>query len=390
MRGSIIKRPSKATKDGKPREQYYIVYDLGSKWNKKKKQWARGQKWEKVPAPNTKKHAEILLAERLAQLHRGEFIEPSKMSYREYKDLWRDKYAMGQVRSTTMAKYDSLWNNHLIPALGDVPIAQIGVEDIQSLKSTKISEGLSPQTVKHMLRLLRQSLEHAVDWGYIRTNPAKKVKDPTIPRMEMDFLTADECRLFLEHVPPKWYAFFYAAITTGLRQGELMAMKWKNLDWNRHIYFVRENYARKTTVAPAGFAAVKTEGSAQSIDLTPTCLDILKGQRKRQAEEKLQAGEDYEDRDLIFAGAYGKPLDHRNIVNRMFEPILKAAGMRHIRFHDLRHTCASLLIDQGESPKYIQRQMRHASIKTTFDRYGHLFPEKNREAASRLDGALRG
>jgi integrase len=377
-------------KDGRPYEQYYVVYDVGFKWDEKKQAQVRNQKWEKVAPPNTRKHAEKLLAERLSQVHGGEFIEPSKMSYREYKDLWREKYALGQVRPSTLAMYESLWNNHLMPALGDVSIAKIGTEDIQSLKSTKLSEGRAPQSVKHMLRLVRQMLEHAVDWGYIRSNPAKKVKDPTIPRMEMDFLTADECRLFLEHVPPKWYVFFYAAITTGLRQGELMAMKWSNLDWNRQQYFVRENYARKTTVSTAGFASVKTEGSAQSIDMTPTCLDILKGHRKRQAEEKLQAGEAYEDVGLIFAGQQGKPLDHRNIVNRVFEPILEAAGLRHIRFHDLRHTCASLLIDQGESPKYIQRQMRHASIKTTFDRYGHLFPEKNREAASRLDSSLIG
>jgi integrase len=349
-------------KDGRPYEQYYVVYDVGFKWDEKKQAQVRNQKWEKVAPPNTRKHAEKLLAERLSQVHGGEFIEPSKMSYREYKDLWREKYALGQVRPSTMAMYDGLWKKHLLPALGDHSIAKIGVEDIHGLKSAKLAEGLAPQTVKHMLRLLRQMLEHAVDWGYIRTNPGKKVKNPSIPIKEMDFLTADECRLFLEHVPQKWYALFFVAITTGLRQGELIAMKWAHLDEKRQQYFVRESYARKTSRIEAGFSSVKTEGSAQSVDLTPTCLELLKGHRKKQAEEKLRLGDAYQDQGLIFATYKGTPLDHKNVVHRAFEPTLQEAGLRRIRFHDLRHTCASLLIDQGESPKYIQRQMRHTSI----------------------------
>ena len=231
---------------------------------------------------------------------------------------------------------------------------------------------------------------HACDWGYLRHNPAKKVKDPKIPRHEMDCLTPEEVRAFLDHVPGRWYAFFLTAITTGLRFGELLAMRWANLDWGRGQYFVRETLTRKTETKEVGFSVPKTEGSAQAVDLTPTCLDALKAHRARQAEGKLQAGEGYQDLDLIFATPKGTPLNDRNVVNRIFEPALKAAGLRRIRFHDLRHTCASLLIAQNESPKYIQKQMRHASIEITFDRYGHLFPDANREATRRLDATLFG
>jgi integrase len=116
----------------------------------------------------------------------------------------------------------------------------------------------------------------------------------------------------------------------------------------------------------------------------------LKQHQKRQAEEKLSAGPTYDDSGLVFATALGRPLDHNNIVHRQFHSALEKAGLRRIRFHDLRHTCASLLINEGVSPKYIQRQLRHESIQTTFDRYGHLFPETNEEAARVLDDALRG
>jgi integrase len=390
MRGSIVKRPITSKKDGKPTDQYYIVYDAGLKWDEKKGKQVRNQKWEKVPPPNTRKHAEKLLAERLSQIHKGEFIEPKKITFREFKDIWVRKYAQGQVRPSTMVLYQGFFQNHLIPLCGNTEISKISVEDIQELKSTKLAAGLSPQTVKHMLRLMRQMLEHAVDWEYIRSNPAKKVKDPTIPRKEMDYLTPEEIRLFFEHVPQKWYAFFLIATTTGLRIGELVAMKWNNLDWTQGQYFVREILARKRGGYEAGFANPKTAGSAASVDLTPLCLDALREHRKRQAEEKLEAGGSYQDNDLIFTTSKRTPLNDRNVVQRVFEPALREAGLRHIRFHDLRHTCASLLIDQKESPKYIQKQMRHASIQITFDRYGHLFPDSNREAMRKLDETLFG
>jgi len=389
MRGSIQKRTITSRKDGKPVEQYYLVYDVGLKWNEMTGQHTRRQKWEKVPPPNTRKHAEKLLAERLSQVHKGEYLEPKKITFREFKDIWLEKYAKGQVRASSLAWYLCLFRNHIIPAIGEVELAHIGVEDIQGLKAQKTGV-LSPQSVKHMVRLIRQMLNHACDWGYIRTNPAQKVKDPRVPKHEMDCLTPAEVRLFLGGVPEKWYALFLTAITTGLRIGELLAMKWDNLDWQRSQYFVRESLTRKTETEEAGFAQTKTEGSAQAVDLTPTCLEALQAHRKRQAEERLKAGESYQDHDLVFATALGTPLNDRNVVNRVFEPTLKAVGLRRICFHELRHTCASLLIAQGENPKYIQKQMRHASIQITFDRYGHLFPDTNREAVRRLDETLFG
>jgi len=233
-------------------------------------------------------------------------------------------------------------------------------------------------------------LSHAVDWGYVRVNPATRVKDPRVPRGEMDFLRPDEARKFLSAVPVRWYPFFLTAISTGLRLGELLAMKWGNMDWGSERYFVRETLSRRRYEYEGGFTSPKTEGSAQSVDLTSACLDALKGHRQRQAAERLKMGEDYQDLDLIFATPKGTPLDQKNVVHRQFYSALESAGLRRIRFHDLRHTCASLLINQGISPKYIQRQLRHASIDTTFDRYGHLFPETSQEATQKLDAVLVG
>lgn len=392
-KGTIKKRTLNSTKNGRPEVRYVIRYDVGLRWDEEKEQYRRVQKEETLQPPpqgNARKHAEKVLAERLSQIHGGEYIEPSSMLFREFLDRWVENYARGHVKEGTLEDYGGYFRNHLLPFFGDKSLAKINVEDVQGFKAAKLADGYAPQTVKHLLRLLRQILQHASEWGYIRHNPAKKVKDPRLLRREMDCLNPEEVRLFLGKASARWYSFFLTAITTGLRLGELLAMKWGNLEWSSGRYFVRETLSRARYEYAGGFTAPKTEGSAQSVDLSPACLAALEEHRKRQAEEKLKAGEGYENEDLVFATRKGTPWDAHNVVNRQFLPALEDSGLRRIRFHDLRHTTASLLINQGVSPKVIQRQLRHASIDTTFDRYGHLFPETHQEAAEKLDAAIFG
>ena len=231
-------------------------------------------------------------------------------------------------------------------------------------------------------------LGHAVDWGYLRKNPALKVKHPTVNRGEMEAFSPGDTSKMLRFAHGPWYTLLLVAVTTGLRRGELLSVKWSNVDWDSGRYFVKETLLRSEDGKPT-FGSPKTRASIASVDLTPACLSALKEHRKAQAEAILAAGQEYIDLDLVFASSKGTPLNPSNVVRRIFHPTLKKAGLRRIRFHDLRHTCASLLIAQGESPKYIQRQLRHASVQMTFDTYGHLFPEMGREAAARLDVALR-
>lgn len=380
MRGAIIKR-----KTG-----YSIVYELRQKWDEKKDCFARRQKWEKVPHPDTRKHAEQLLADRLSQLNRGDYLEPTGITFAAFARKWIDQYARPQVRSSTLVLYEGYLKNHFIPVFGSMELDKISVENVQIFKSEKMASGLSPQTAKHLLRVLRQMFTHAIDWSYIRENPAKKVRNPKIPKFEMDFLSADEARVFLDHVDTRWYAFFLTAITTGLRVGELLAMRWRHLDWNGGTYHVKETCLRARGGYSASITEPKTESSIASVNITPLCLEALRGHRRSQAERRLSLGSDYVENDLIFDTDNGGMLDSCNIVKRVFNPALNAAGLRRIRFHDLRHTCASLLIAQGENPKYIQKQLRHASVEMTFDRYGHLLPDTNREASIRLDETLFG
>jgi integrase len=225
---------------------------------------------------------------------------------------------------------------------------------------------------------------HAVRWGYLRENPAHYVEQPRVRHREIEFLTKEEIHCFLSTAPQDSYPFFLTAILTGMRLGELLAMKWSNVDWHRNQYFVKEGLYKDRFVEP------KSASSMRAVNLPRTLLEGLRTHKARQSEKRLQIGEAYQDYDLIFCTSLGTPYDRGNVVKREFWPYLKRAGLRRIRFHDLRHTFATLLIDQGESPKYIQAQLGHASIQVTMDRYGHLLPEVNQQAARRLEDSLFG
>ncbi len=205
-----------------------------------------------------------------------------------------------------------------------------------------------------------------------------------MPHREMDFLTKEEIHCFLSVVPQDRYPFFFTAFLTGMRLGELLAMRWSHVDWHRGQYFVKESRYKGRFVEP------KSASSKRAINLPQTLLEVLRTHKARQSENRLQVGEAYQDHDLIFCTALGTPLDRGNVVKREFWLLLRQAGLRRIRFHDLRHTFATLLIDQRESPKYIQAQLGHASIQVTMDRYRHLLPDVNQQAARRLEDDLLG
>jgi integrase len=362
MRGSIQKKGT----------TYYIVLAIGPK-----------RKWLKA-GPN-KKEAERMLVQEVARLHSGPYRELKKITFAEFARKWMSDYARGSIKASTYESYESVMRTHLVPFFGVIELGKITLEDVQRYVATKQQEGrVKPKTINNTLVPLKEMFTHAVRWGYLRENPAHYVEKPRVPHYEMDFLTKEEIHCFLSAAPQDHYPFFLAAILTGMRLGELLAMKWSNLDWHRSQYFVKESLYKGRFVDP------KSAHSKRAINLPQTLIEVLRMHKARQSERRLQVGEAYQDRDLIFCTALGTPLDRGNVVKREFWPLLKQAGLRRIRFHDLRHTFATLLIAQAESPKYIQAQLGHASIQVTMDRYGHLLPDVNRQAARRLEDSLFG
>lgn len=189
----------------------------------------------------------------------------------------------------------------------------------------------------------------------------------------MDFLNPSEIHEFLNHVSSEFYPFFLTAILTGMRRGELLALQRGDIDWHNGQIHVRRALYKGRFVTP------KSRKALRAIDMAPTLAHTLEGHLLRAPESPL---------DLVFCARAGKPLDPDNLIKREFLPALERAGLRRIRFHDLRHTYASLLVNNWENIKYISEQMGHASVQITLDRYSHLFPNVRREAVMRLERSL--
>lgn len=352
--------------------RFYAVLPLGPK-----RKWLHG--WR------TEKQAVKELTEEMAKRQKGSYKELPKLSFRQFAEKWLDDYVKTNVKESTYIDYEGSIRLHLTPFFDGFLLTEITLEDVQRFVNHMVkAEKHSPKTICNMLVPLKRMFKHAIRWGYLSENPAQYVEKPKVIRKEMDFLNKTEVNLFLDAVPFDFYTLFFMDIFTGLRRGELFAAKWGNVDWNRGQYFVKENLFRGKFIEP------KSSYSKAPVNLSPMLLEALHRHKAQQNQNKLSLGSEYHDVDLIFCQKNGKPLEPRSVVRLVFNPALKKAGIRQIRFHDLRHTFAALLIDQGENMKYISSQLRHASIRTTLDLYGHLMPEVNREAAQRLDRSVFG
>jgi len=344
------------------------------------------QKWLKVPGAQTKKSAEAFRAQLVAEINRGEFFELPQITLGEFAEHWLATLRP-ELAANSILRYEGELKIHILPKYGRRQLAKISRENIERWKSDLLKE-FKANHVSNLIVTLKQIFKQAAEWNYLIKNPAASVKLPKKPKIEKSYLTHEQIRQLLDATESiQWRVFFLTAVTTGLRVGELVAMKWKYIDWEQGTYAVAETYQYHGP--DKGFKSPKSDKSAGTVQLSPAGLDLLKLHKIEQARHRLQTP-GYCDLDLIFPRPKGTVYFPPNIRQNIWYPLLKKTGLSSIRLHDLRHTCAALLIDQGESPKFIQQQMRHASIQTTFDVYGHLFPEHGQEAAKRLDLALFG
>ncbi len=322
-----------------------------------------------------KKEAEAYVARMQVQVTDGTFRKIQKITFPQFAEQWIRDYAMVQVKPSTLLNYKSMLSNSLVPFFGNIPLASITTADVQRYVAQRLGAGKSPSTVQKALVLLKGMLKQGIEWDYLKVNPASAVKPPRKPHIEMDFLTPAEIPAFLDAIEPKWRPLFFTAIFTGMRLGELLALQWSDVDWHSETIHVRRS------VWHGGFQEPKSQNSRRTIGMSPMLIGVLK-----DYSEIAPASDD----DLVFCTDEGGIIDDANLRHRVFESSLTKAGLRKIRIHDLRHTYASLLINQGENLKYVQRQLGHASITTTVDRYGHLMPDAQKDASARLDATVFG
>ena len=333
-----------------------------------------------------KKAAQAYLNKMLRDKDLGTFVEPSKEYFGKYLDVWLETAAKPRVRAKTFQNYKDLVRLYIKPALGENKLSLITPEQIQSLYNKMLDDELSPKTIKNVHGVLRNALDQAAKWGKLYRNPADLVDLPKQKKKEMQAFSPIEANAFLDAINySRWKALFSLLLTTGMRPGEALALKWKDVDLDGYKVTVNRTLTR--IAGNWSIEEPKTSRSRRTIPIPISVVEHLKDFKKEQAAEILQA-KVYANHGFVFAGKTGDPLDERNIVNRHFKPLLKSAGLPIIRLYDLRHTCATLLLSAGENPKVVSERLGHASVTLTMDTYSHVLPDMQEAATKKLEDML--
>lgn len=304
----------------------------------------------------------------------------------DYLRTWLETSVKQRVRPLTYAGYKVNVEKHLIPTIGKIRLDQLTPPQVQRMINDRLAAGFSTKTVAYVLQVLRTALSLAVRWEMVPRNVAKLVDAPRIERKPVNPLTPEEARKFLGAIRGhRLEALFTVALALGLRQGEALGLRWEDVDYVAGTLRVRnqlQRIDRKLVLVPP-----KTAKSRRTLVMPALIVESLREHEKRQVAEKLWAGSSWEEAGLVFANRTGGPTQARRVIEQ-FHALLEETGMRHIRFHDLRHSCATLLLVQGVSPRVVMEVLGHSEIAITMNAYSHVVPELQREAAQRMQAIL--
>ncbi len=299
------------------------------------------------------------------------------------------------VRPGTWVRYEQYVRVHLIPGLGRKAVARLTPEDLEALYLQKVEGGLSPTTVHHMHTVLHAALGLAMERGQVARNVATLAKPPKLARPEMQTLNPEQARAFLAAAAgDRLEALYVTALSTGAREGELLALSWASVDLDRGTIQIKANVRR--VKGAFVFSEPKTPRSRRQVSLTPTAIDALRRHHARQAEERLSLGTAWCDMNLVFANEVGRPIEPPNLLRRSFYPLLARAKtsdgnpLPPIHFHSLRHTAATLLLARGTHPKLVADMLGHSQVSVTLDRYSHVTAGMHQAAAATMEAVLQG
>jgi integrase len=301
--------------------------------------------------------------------------------------MWLDsiKYA---IRLTTWTRYEQYVRLHLVPVLGSVRLTKLEPHHLQRLYKHRLDAGSSPTTVHHLHAVVHRGLRQAVRWNLAARNVAELVDPPRVRRHEMSVLDAEQARRFLDAARgSRLEALFVLAVSTGMREGELLALRWRDVDLSSARLSVTATVQRVRGKLRVG--EPKTAKSRRRIALTAGAVEALQRHRAAQAEERLRAAE-WADLDLVFPNRRGRHHEVSDLLKDEFRPVLERAGLPRMRFHDLRHTAATLMLARGVHAKVASEMLGHSTIGITLDLYSHVSEGMQSEAAQAIDGLLWG
>jgi len=337
----------------------------------------------------TRDDVRVKLTKAMADRDDGLFSDDENITIGEYLDRWLSDCVRGSVRESTFDRDSYLVRVHIKPALGRIKLSKLSPVQVQGFYRDRLDAGLSTSTVNKVHTVLHKALSQAELWCLIPHNPTEAVKAPSPASQEMRPLSPEEAgRLLKAACSDRFEALYVLAVTTGMRRGELLGLKWSDVDLKGGAVSIRRTLSRVDNGKRVTLGEPKTKKSRRTIPLTLRALEALKAHRKRQLEEMMELAGLREDQGLVFTTRTGSLINPSNLRQRSFAQLLKRAGLPHVRFHDLRHTCATLLLSQNTHPKFVQELLGHATIAITLDTYSHLIPGMGDYTARAMEDAL--
>jgi len=345
------------------------------------------RKQKKKRGFNSKKEAEEALARLINEVNEGEYIEPSKMTLKQYLREWLD-FRRTKNSISTYKQLVNKTNSRIIPVLGQLILSNLNHKHIQQFHNSLFEDGLSEHYIITLHSILSRSLNDAIKLGYLKTNPATVIGKPKLnTNITYNIWTLDDCKKFLTHAEnSSYFIVFLLAIYTGMRRGEILGLKWDDIDFDTKKIYLRRNlyYENKENFQ---LKEVKTKSSIRQIVLDDYVINHLKKHKQVTDEKKLLNKDYFRDYNLVCSCDDGTPFQPQN-VGANFRKITKQIGLKPIRFHDLRHSHATNLLKLGVNPKVIQERLGHKSIQITLDIYSHVLPDMQQNSMNIFSNAM--
>jgi integrase len=342
----------------------------------------------------TRKEVQEQLKIVLREQQQGSLVTGPQQKVEQFLTQWLEDVQKQSVRARTYERYEEIVRLHLLPGIGHHPLQKLSPQHLQSFYTQKLRDGLSATTVTSFHNVLHKALETAVRWNLIARNPCDLVSPPRRKRFEIQPLSTEQVRQLLAAAHGhRLEALFILALATGMRRGEILGLKWQDINFTTSTLQVRRILTRVPTKMPGkGYveAEPKTEKGRRSILLPTFAVEALKQHRLRQLEAKLKAGPAWREHDYVFCTTVGTHLNPTRDVLDQLKTLLQKAGLPDLRFHDLRHSAATMLLSMGVHPKVVQELLGHSQISMTMDVYSHVLPTMQQDAMNRLNEALQG
>lgn len=360
---------------------YEVTVDLG-------KDPVTGKRRLRSRSFKTKGEARTACTAWQGEIDQGTAVDRSRQTVAEMLRYWLDTYARPNVRPRSYVDYEPIITRHIILSIGAVPVQKLTPSHVQQYYADKLAAGCGPRTVQLCHLRLKQALTQAEDLGLVSRNVADKVTPPRVTPKEMSTWDAAQARRFLAVAVASAYGpIWLVSLATGMRRGELLGLRWKDIDWERRVLSVRQTVGVVGTTPTIG--EPKSKAGRRDVRVQPEVIAALHAHKRAQNEGRLARGVAWHDHDLMFAASNGKPIQPSNL-RRDYERWVRQADVPYIRIHDQRHTHVTLSLAAGVDLTVISKRVGHARPSITSDIYAHVLSDQHEEAADKIGTVLFG